>query len=106
MRVRNPIAAHRQRRLRRILAPQVAAVESFLEAREQPDSQDRPVVFFNASTRIHTLSLNAAFGLLASWALGQGRCPSAIWLRTRVVAVRAQDVPAPTLAASCAACQA
>jgi hypothetical protein len=29
---------------------------------------DDPVIFFNASTRIHRLSLNAAFGLLASWA--------------------------------------
>ncbi|MGH2627762.1 MAG: hypothetical protein ACRDHY_14060, partial [Anaerolineales bacterium] len=28
-----------------------------------------PILFFNASTRIHHLSLNAAFGQLASWAI-------------------------------------
>jgi hypothetical protein len=32
------------------------------------EAGDDPVIFFNASTRIHRLSLNAAFGLLASWA--------------------------------------
>jgi len=32
------------------------------------DAGGEPVLFFNASTRIHRLSLNAAFGLLASWA--------------------------------------
>jgi hypothetical protein len=33
------------------------------------DSQKRPVIFFNASTRLSGLSQNAAFSLLTSWAL-------------------------------------
>lgn len=34
-----------------------------------PDPQQPPVVFFNASTRLWGLSLNAAFQLLTAWAL-------------------------------------
>ncbi len=34
-----------------------------------PDPKTPPVIFFNASTRLQGLSLNAAFSLLASWAL-------------------------------------
>ena len=34
-----------------------------------PDQAHRPVVFFNASTRLVGMSLNASFALLASWAL-------------------------------------
>jgi hypothetical protein len=33
------------------------------------DASQRPVVFFAASTRTHSLSLNAGFSLVASWAL-------------------------------------
>src|SRR3990170_685064 len=62
-------------RLRRELAyarlrRQIARVEAYLEssgARSQVTK--RPILFFNASTRIHLLSLNGAFGLLASWAV-------------------------------------
>jgi hypothetical protein len=36
---------------------------------QAPDPKTRPVIFFNASTRLEGLSLNAAFSLLASWAL-------------------------------------
>jgi hypothetical protein len=64
-----------QGRLRRVLAPQIAAVEGYLEALEPQGSEERPIVFFNASTRIHTLSLNAAFSMLASWALRADRVP-------------------------------
>ena len=38
-------------------------------------SGSRPVLFFNASTRIHRLSLNGAFGLLASWAIRAAEVP-------------------------------
>jgi hypothetical protein len=58
--------ARADRQIRR----QVERVEDYLAragAAGEPD--DRPVLFFNASTRIHTLSLNAAFSLLASWSL-------------------------------------
>jgi hypothetical protein len=34
-----------------------------------------PVLFFNASTRIHRLSQNGAFGLLASWAIHRAGVP-------------------------------
>jgi hypothetical protein len=37
--------------------------------RHAPPSSARPVVFFNASTRLGGLSLNAAYQLLASWGL-------------------------------------
>ena len=35
----------------------------------RPDPGQRPVIFFNASTRLSGLSQNAAFPLIASWAL-------------------------------------
>ena len=38
-------------------------------AQSRPQPEARPVVFFNASTRIAGLSQNAAFSLLASWGL-------------------------------------
>ena len=51
------------------VARQVDHVESYLSSLEpRAVAVDDPVLFFNASTRIHRLSLNAAFGLLASWA--------------------------------------
>jgi hypothetical protein len=34
-----------------------------------PKNDDRPIVFFNASARMHYLSQNAAFSLIASWGL-------------------------------------
>ena len=45
---------------------QLRRVEDHLRACP-PSPGARPVVVFNASTRIHRLSLNAAFGLLAAW---------------------------------------
>lgn len=39
------------------------------------ESSYQPVIFFNASTRIHSLSLNAGFSLVASWALRQAGVP-------------------------------
>ena len=39
------------------------------EIHKRPITQDRPVVFFNASTRLEGLSLNAAFSLITSWAI-------------------------------------
>lgn len=41
----------------------------------QPTEEQRPVVFFNASTRLSGLSQNAAFALLASWALRLAGAP-------------------------------
>jgi hypothetical protein len=54
----------RQRRNDRRLGEQVRAV-----ARHEAAPDTRPVVIFNASTRLEGLSQNAAFSLLAGWAL-------------------------------------
>jgi hypothetical protein len=52
------------------VSPQIARVERYLEGLpESPASSGPPVFFFNASTRIHRLSLNGAFSLLAAWGL-------------------------------------
>ena len=52
----------------RTIQKQVERVESHL-ASSSPASDDSPVLVFNASTRIRTLSLNGAFSLLAAWAI-------------------------------------
>ena len=44
------------------IASQVAKFKSI-------DSNKKPVVFFNASTRLEGMSLNAAYSLIASWAI-------------------------------------
>ncbi|MEW6566801.1 MAG: hypothetical protein AB1449_01260 [Chloroflexota bacterium] len=53
----------------RKLQRQIARVETYLRKKGRWAEAERPVLFFNASTRIHRLSLNGAFSLLASWAL-------------------------------------
>lgn len=52
----------------RTIQKQVERVESHL-ASSSAANDDAPVLVFNASTRIRTLSLNAAFSLLAAWAI-------------------------------------
>lgn len=57
---------------------QLRRVENYLSSlpavvRNQDDS--RPVIFFNASTRIPRISLNAAFSILASWGIRAGGIP-------------------------------
>jgi hypothetical protein len=54
---------------------QVDRVERYLDGTHQTASGEGPVLFFNASTRIHTLSLNAAFSLLASWSVRAAGVP-------------------------------
>lgn len=53
----------------RQLRAQISRVESYLSAAGRPADKQAQVLIFNASTRIHTLSLNAAFSLLAAWGL-------------------------------------
>jgi hypothetical protein len=48
---------------------QIARVEKYLQDLHYVMKDEHPVLFFNASTRIHRLSLNAAYSLLTSWAL-------------------------------------
>ena len=48
---------------------QIARVEAHLNALQNIQEHQAPILFFNASTRIHRLSLNGAYSLLASWAL-------------------------------------
>ena len=52
----------------RAIQKQVERVESYLRS-SSPASDAAPVLVFNASTRIRTLSLNGAFSLLAAWAI-------------------------------------
>ena len=48
----------------------LARIEDFIRDREQQNPpQGSPILFFNASTRIWGLSLNAAFSQLAAWGL-------------------------------------
>jgi len=53
----------------RAIQKQVERVESYLASSSPPAGDDTPVLVFNASTRIRTLSLNGAFSLLAAWAI-------------------------------------
>jgi hypothetical protein len=61
-RLRLKVSSLQQRRLIARLARQVAE-------RANIESEQRPVVIFNASTRLTGLSLNAAFALLTGWSL-------------------------------------
>ncbi len=57
-------------RIKREIRQEVQRFEDELAgAKLESDQYGTPIVFFNASTRIHRLSLNGAFSLLASWAL-------------------------------------
>jgi hypothetical protein len=67
--------ATHQARLR--LNAQVRRMEAHLEQTAAPAAEAAPVLLFNASTRIHRLSLNAAFGLFAGWAVRGAGVPTA-----------------------------
>ena len=70
MRLANPLTRLRQSAYLGMIRGQLDRVEAHLRAQAMPVREDEsPIVFFNASTRLHRLSLNGAFGLLASWAL-------------------------------------
>lgn len=52
------------------LRKQLQRVEAYIRSKEVDyHEQGAPVLFFNTSTRISRLSMNAAFSLLASWAV-------------------------------------
>ncbi|HEX7975847.1 MAG TPA: hypothetical protein VF498_15665 [Anaerolineales bacterium] len=53
----------------------IAGLAWQVAAQAQPQPGQPPVVFFNASTRLAGLSLNAAFSLLASWGLRLAGAP-------------------------------
>lgn len=72
------MANHLQRAASRLRREWIRAQSNTLLARmaaqvdlhsAPPDAHAAPVIFFNASTRLSGLSLNAAFSLLASWSL-------------------------------------
>lgn len=66
----NPLRRWQQRVYLRGAAEQAARIEGFLQKQAPRDSsKEAPVFIFNASTRIHRLSLNGAYGMLAAWAL-------------------------------------
>jgi hypothetical protein len=55
---------------------QIGRVEAYLQGLGDPtQAEGSPVLFFNASTRIQHPSLNAAYSLLASWAVRAGGAP-------------------------------
>jgi hypothetical protein len=66
---RNPLKHWQERKIDRRMDAQIARVETFLEDLPSQQKHKAPVLFFNASTRIHRVSLNAAYSLLTSWAL-------------------------------------
>ena len=53
----------------RQLAWQVGRVEAYLAQQAPALASGQPVLVFNASTRIHMMSLNGAFSLLTAWGL-------------------------------------
>ena len=60
----------------RLIGTQVERIEAYLDSiTPTPDSMDAPVLVFNASTRIQSLSLNAAFSMLAAWGLRAAGIP-------------------------------
>ncbi|MGA9532754.1 MAG: hypothetical protein WBR18_08580, partial [Anaerolineales bacterium] len=85
----------------------VDRVESYLAASaDGADSGQSPVVFFNASTRIHTLSLNAAYSLLTSWGLRARGIPVKYLVCHRameqcILGTNRQDLQAPPPCSPC-----
>jgi len=66
----------RQWKADRRLNYQVEKVDEYLKGLDGlKDQRSAPVLFFNASTRIHRLSLNGAYSLLGSWALRAAGIP-------------------------------
>ena len=96
-----------RRRLHRWQTQNRTARLARLIAEKAPTSNGkRPVAFFNASTRIESLSLNAAFSLLTSWSLRLSGVPVMHFvcqagLRPCVLGTNRKDY---TQAPPCAAC--
>lgn len=74
MNIRVPLDQYRTARAVGALRRKIERL-NLIPAGGEPDSSGSPVLFFNASTRIHRLSLNAAFGLLTSWAIRRAGVP-------------------------------
>ncbi len=53
----------------------IASIRNQVKNHSSPDSNEKPVVFFNASTRLGGLSQNAAFSLLTGWGLQLANIP-------------------------------
>ena len=71
-----PLLYIKQWKADRRLNNQVEKVDEYLKGVDGlNDQRSAPVLFFNASTRIHRLSLNGAYSLLASWALRSAGIP-------------------------------
>lgn len=51
------------------LFSQVSRLNREIAAKVLPDQSEKPVVFFNASTRLEGLNLNGAFNLISSWGI-------------------------------------
>ena len=71
-----------------------------------PTAEGEPVIFFNASTRLSGLSLNAAFALLSSWSLRLSGVPVVYYYCQRgmplcVLGTNNNDVKSPPPCAEC-----
>ncbi len=76
MNLTTPSLYLRQWKADRRLNNQVEKVDEYLKGVDGLNEQrSAPVLFFNASTRIHRLSLNGAYSLLASWTLRAAGIP-------------------------------
>lgn len=64
-----------ERLKRRQVNLDVKRLASQVNALAHPDPSSKPVVFFNASTRLVGISLNSAFALLTAWALRLEKIP-------------------------------
>lgn len=98
----------RTRRGNQALRTQIARVRDYLAAQPAAPASLAPVLLFNASTRIHRLSLNGAFSLLTAWSLRaagvpvrQAVCRGAMQQCTLGVQRRHLEAPPP-----CARCMA
>ncbi len=65
----------RVRRGNQTLGAQIDRVRTHLDSCPVADESGGPVLLFNASTRIHRLSLNGAFALLTGWSLQAAGVP-------------------------------
>lgn len=91
----------------RQLRRQIRRIEEFVTGRESGSGgDDVPVLFFNASTRIHRLSINAAYSLLSSWRIRLAEIPVYYATCTEgmvqcILGTNREDYQAPPLCKHC-----
>ena len=105
----DPIRARwRIRRGNQELRAQVGRVRTYLDALPAPADPGPPVWLFNASTRIHRLSLNGAYALLTGWSLQAAGVPvrqvvCRAGMQQCTLGAQRQDLASPPPCARCMA---